>query len=570
MVLLSSKSRSTLEQVPHIPPPKPGLNPFDLLPVELISEIFLLRHRDYLLSREKSDEIIDNELRPPNIVLSEVCRRFRSTALTTPLLWNIIEIYHIPIRRNTTKWINLCLERSASCPLDFEFEFSIDDDPKDRGPFEIEIDEGILVTDTGSITRLMKMLQRHCSRWRSFWVSFEGTSLTQYFFAFFSEDGEPLPMLERLVTYQNEDYEEEDLALGTFKPTHIPSHIVPNVKCFHNWSIPLRWDLPFPFRNLKELDLSYFPDSMSPDISQLYDALAASLDLVELELRAPRPFYHFPPIDQQHPSVQLHSLKKLRISQPTDAYELVRLMRLIRAPNLQTLILQQLLDADFGFAIRQMGEERSDCGYPSVTQLRLDGLEIAREDQAEEAYRALFMSMPLITHLSVDGSQTSNTRSPFRAMRHILDDAHTPSNNIKSMKDLKVVLPNLSTLQVDDVNMTELCETLVWRKGLGRQVETLLLRAGSQPEGVEETAFEILDAELVGTLEWYEPSESEYDSDDFSDSSVDSWETTEGAENEDDSDNEEHIVGSAASQHNNDLGLESDSSESADEISAWP
>lgn len=84
------------------------------LPVEVLSEIFLLVVKSYLFAGRKGF--------PPSMQLARICRAWRQIAFSTPLLWTFIRVVLPTKRLNVYEELVLreWIARSAGCPLHLE------------------------------------------------------------------------------------------------------------------------------------------------------------------------------------------------------------------------------------------------------------------------------------------------------------------------------------------------------------------------------------------------------------------------------------------------------------------
>jgi hypothetical protein len=102
------------------------LSPIRRLPNELLSEIFLSREHDVLLSANTTPSRPFTNLYDDSLWhILQVCAHWRSIALSTPKLWNCLLIDLTLLKGNPTNYaglqtrLQICLSHSAALPLNF-------------------------------------------------------------------------------------------------------------------------------------------------------------------------------------------------------------------------------------------------------------------------------------------------------------------------------------------------------------------------------------------------------------------------------------------------------------------
>ncbi|KAJ3903449.1 hypothetical protein F5879DRAFT_990093 [Lentinula edodes] len=135
-------------------------NGFRKLPLELMSEIFV--HCLEPVSCPDGGESCRPHTQSSGIafVLSQVCRQWRTVALSTPALWtflNVVVPYTNDVGTVYPNFINCCLERSRILPLHIVLSAFDQDDEETDGEDTFQI-----------ISRTINRLIPECSRWESF------------------------------------------------------------------------------------------------------------------------------------------------------------------------------------------------------------------------------------------------------------------------------------------------------------------------------------------------------------------------------------------------------------------
>ncbi|PPQ91526.1 hypothetical protein CVT25_008795 [Psilocybe cyanescens] len=230
MSILSQSSEDT-------PPPTPtgspsSLGPSGRLPIELLSEIFLLC----------ADERMDawNTIHIP-LLLSNICSRWRSAAINNPLLWSRLSIQLSgAVSKSETAIVDTWLSRSGKCPLTIYVFW-------EEPPFS---DSHIV----------LEKLMAHSERWKTmfFYLPYRA-------FKSFASVRNRLPMLT-------------DLSLGTDDDVSLPSPSVLNPSHFNMFEIAPR------LRSLECVNFSptilKFPWAQLEDIPLLSGNIVDCLDIL--------------------------------------------------------------------------------------------------------------------------------------------------------------------------------------------------------------------------------------------------------------------------------------------------
>lgn len=478
-------------------------NQFKKLPIELVSHIFVLRYRDFLnganhdrrpdFSAAKTAGLGVSPLsQKPPLILSGVCRYFREVAISTPALWARIERQKLRTAEDRTSWLDICLQRSAGFPIYIALNW--------LGPRGEEIVP--LDADTRDLELTLSSLLPHVARWRDLSVNFYDLGLALLFFDRLNAVPTlPLESLHLQVT----DFVDSDESEDGSSPTNLPfpACAFPSLRKLGIFGIPFSepWS-NFPFKNLISLELSWIPSAQGFNLAQLSKLLQASPSLESFHLRGPP--RTFQEIDGRAHSVSLDKLQSLTLASMPNADIFITAARLIRAKNLETLILRSLFDEDFEPAILALGDGRSRTGYRNISRLEIDGIEVYSRGAAEQAYMEMFKSMPGINHLSVNFRNSHDTSS-LEALKAC------EARGVNT----KMLLPKLKTLQVNHLPSDRIVSLLSCRKANHRPVATVQLNG-------HETwsAGELRDIQrYVKNLEFFYPSdhplvESESEADD--------------------------------------------------------
>ncbi|KDR72834.1 hypothetical protein GALMADRAFT_252113 [Galerina marginata CBS 339.88] len=217
--LLSSDSEGDSPPLtPTTPPPSYG--PSGRLPIELLSEIFLL------CVEERMD--LKNTVQIP-LLLSNICSRWRAAAIDNPLLWSRLSIeLSGAISKPKTALVDTWLARSAACPLTIYVFW-------EKPPF-------------ADMHLVLEKLIAHSERWKTmfFYLPYRA-------FKSFASVRNRLPMLTDLSLGTDDDVSIPSLTM------HHPSHfnmfeIAPRLRSLEcvNFSPTI---LKFPWAQLEDIPL---------------------------------------------------------------------------------------------------------------------------------------------------------------------------------------------------------------------------------------------------------------------------------------------------------------------------
>ncbi len=379
--------KSSAEDILKLEMTRTPLNYFDILPAELIGHIFLIGVRD-----ERHDP--KGMARAPfNLIVSSVCQRWRDIALSTPAMWQYITMSEADPEY---RWTQLWLERSKEVPLDIDLYWS------DAGDLP-----GLADDET---CRIRDILIPHARRWREFSFNVDTFEMNHIMLQALSELQEPLPLLEGLMLYNNDDFEPEDL----FTPTHlrspidVPSTIFPRVRQVELWGVHIAWE-SWPFKNLTRLALSYHTHDIQYSPAQFISMLNSSPNLEYLKLNGSGPFPFGTNLETPFTlQLTLPSLRALHLSFIYEPLHILFLTHLLRAPNLESLTIKDWYEGDFSAVISLMGvssnaeRARNRFGYPSVTRLSIGGITTLNVNHGVRAFTELFRDMKNVTHLMIN------------------------------------------------------------------------------------------------------------------------------------------------------------------------
>ncbi|KAH9475323.1 hypothetical protein JR316_0012434 [Psilocybe cubensis] len=304
MSILSHPSEDTPPPTPTRPPSSHG--PSGKLPIELLSEIFLL------CVEERMDEW--NTIRIP-LLLSKICSRWRSAAISNPILWSRLSIQLSgAASKSMTAIVDTWLTRSGKCPLTIYVFW-------EEPPFS---DNHIV----------LEKLMAHSERWKTmfFYLPYRA-------FKSFSSVRNRLPMLTELSLGTDDDVVLPSPSV--FNPSHFDMfEIAPRLRSLEcvNFSPTI---LNFPWSQLEDIPL------LSGNITDCLDILGRGKRLSKLSVI----FVQGGPLTSpaQFPHVSHQHLTCFTIMTPpwNEVIDLSALFPRLTLPQLETLTICNL-NSTFG------------------------------------------------------------------------------------------------------------------------------------------------------------------------------------------------------------------------------
>ena len=293
--LASVPTPNTLTNNPYIAPQDGRCLINDLLPPELLAQIFMAGmvledpadededdedDDDSMDEDEDSDEEDDedNEKPPFEVTVSHVCRLWRDVAINTPALWSTLDFSKGPPFTESAVY----LERSKGAPLDIAIDITNDEEggePDDPSYAE-------------QLEQILDLIIPHVWHWRSLELMVSDylpmhSALTRMGAC------ASAPLLEVLQLYH---YEDSDEGASKFAPEELREQ---DFVLFHGnaprlahvalWGVHLDWARSTFLRGLAELELAYHAKDVCPPFRDFARILRESPALETLTLCASGP-----------------------------------------------------------------------------------------------------------------------------------------------------------------------------------------------------------------------------------------------------------------------------------------
>lgn len=237
----------------------------DNIPDELLLNIFYIT-------------VSDHSNHPTEILaLTHVCSRWRATALSSGKLWTRIVLTH-PIYPGYLSYVNACLERSRSYPLDIFFDF--------RDP-AWDWDEDTHSFKWQEMESIMRLFLAHVTRWRRIELLADTWSPI-FTFLWHTREVKSAPVLSSISLSRCNLYY---AARGNvFQPESLRQPLpffggisLPSLTSVSLIGTHISWNQPY-LCNLTELELKYHAHDVMPTLSQFEAICLASPRLLRLAI----------------------------------------------------------------------------------------------------------------------------------------------------------------------------------------------------------------------------------------------------------------------------------------------
>lgn len=290
------------------------------LPDELLVLIFQATQRPKHWNYD-DDEDRHPCTEPPTAVFTNVCRRWRTTALSAPVLWSTIcAKLGTP---NVFARTQVYLERSKAHALELHLEFCSAE----------TLDRGAMDLDLRQVRALFDDVLPHSDRWRTLFINAYTTSQREYIGRLLKQLALPMLATFQLVADYEPIDEDEDEPARPFDRAPVFTGGAPLLRTVALYGCTWPWCAP-PLTGVTSIDMRHTNPGTMMSYADLRTLLAEAPALAELSLREdpaiaqPVHSAHLKPLDAP-------SLRRLALDED-GAWLLERL----RAPALATLELE--------------------------------------------------------------------------------------------------------------------------------------------------------------------------------------------------------------------------------------
>ena len=507
-------------------PPTSG-TPVNALPNELLSYIFTLgsgaeEQGDDGDSEEEEDEEDSKDEHgqrlPFKVLVSHVCRRWRTVAIETSTLWTYLDFAEGPPFEKSRTW----LQRSKGCLLDIELDCTVDEDdtssngsddredtdahssddlvaPEDRvampgGPPPVKTKETTKPlgrVSPADLPVVRDLILPHVARWRVFELMVDDYQVMYGILSTLASIPEaPQLQVLRLYHYDNDDYDYDH-----FRPPHLKQPFAPfcgrapNLLEVALWGVHVDWEACAFLRGLEELELSYHAKDVRPPYEIFFRILAGSPDLHILTLCASGP--DGDPEDWPLDVIELPSVKHLILAFVEPSYASALMNRLV-FPTLSTLALD--FDTfDYSSFLAQLtspapNQRHSICH--DLVDLKISGM----QQCSPAALATFYAALPNLVSLNLNCYHLPHLFFEY-LYPGVSDDDEVAG----------CYLPKLETLTTSGISGSMMCDLLSRRKAV--PLKHVLMDSDAE---VNEEEEEWLRRE-VETFEFFDGSDDEDD-----------------------------------------------------------
>ena len=326
--------------------------------------------------RDDSEHLSFKLLASFNVLVSHVCRKFREVAIHTPSLWTQIHIYSLEPPR--MDFMRACAERSGSFGLDIM----------------INCEEDRPVTNA-SIHLLIEILVPCIDRFKKFAIRFYGF---QHLHTIMQHLDRPAPQLEVLDISDANcliRHEDDDIFYPSSlrEPLVLFEGIAPKLDSVFLDGVHVAWE-KCNFTGLKVFQMGHHARDVRPTYEEFKAIIDASPALHTMRLDGSAPLVSDDPFESSHRlPLQMERLETLHISNMSAGCA-TGLISLFNSPNLKSLSLTDLCDADYSPFFRRM--VGPPLLFPALTALKLSSVDVS-----EAAFEHLLRACSSLTRLTL-------------------------------------------------------------------------------------------------------------------------------------------------------------------------
>ncbi|KIJ61105.1 hypothetical protein HYDPIDRAFT_42886 [Hydnomerulius pinastri MD-312] len=436
---------------------------------------------------------------PFQILVSHVCKHWRTVALSTPSLWTSIEVS--ARERPPYERVSILLERSGGLTLDIRIDCEMPDDEED---FESDDGETPELSE-GDLKVLFALLIAHVPRWGSISVDVASYEHMYTFLQAISDPSvPPATQLESLQLYHHEEWQEESTA---FPKPKLLKHFtlfggsIPCLKSLALWGVHVDWSQSWlaSAPNLLDLELAYHTDDVRPSWAEFAATLRSASKLETLSLCLSGPSGAPAQWTTEDPSsiIPLPKLTDLVLGFHSPSYTIGLLHKLF-TPALKSLTLD-FDNEDYTDLVTQLAGPATTVEPPSAHEKPysllsiLESLKISGLPCGDRSVETLYAELKPLKSLNLSMSYLSPAFLDL-----LCCPCHLPEHG-------DIWLPRLNVLSVSGAQGDKIREVVQKRKDAGVPLKSLYLEESCE---VEDTDVEWLKDNLE-TFDFFEGSDDE-------------------------------------------------------------
>ncbi|PPQ65841.1 hypothetical protein CVT26_000775 [Gymnopilus dilepis] len=515
-----------------------------------------------------SDSEDDEPKVPFQVLVSQVCRRWREVAVESPTLWTTLKFVGRPRLEKAKVYLSRAQNLPLTIYIDCTFPESVDEEDHPDHPLysdnearrqrraqSCEDPDCSHDQDDDDIPKVEFISQQQLSQILdliepevSHWQLFDFRASTYGYVSLLLSRLHKLPsapLLETLQICHFEDCEDFEFFSGDDKTSFLPFHgIAPNLRDAVFWGVHIQWDGPL-LRNLQNLELSYHSKDVRPSYKAFVDIINSSPDLHTLILSLSGPALPegvpFDADPEEHEGawgptpLTIPSLQELGL-QFHDVQYASALVQHLDTPNLKSLLLN-FEGEDYSSFVKTLVKPvkgRAESVLHYIENLKLSGLPC--DMASAEAFLGQLVNLKSL-NIKIMGHEEAlifqklidpkAAPDPMSAASFTGDSPLTPlvaapastqaplppsssSENTSKSKASEAFCPKLETLTTNEVEFDEIKALILKRKEIGIPIKSLFV---SQLDGITKKEEKWL-RENLEELEFFEPSDSDEDFED--------------------------------------------------------
>ena len=317
---------------------------------------------------------------PFQVLVSHVCRYWRSVALNTPRFWTRLRFS----RRRGLAQMKEYISRSNGCPLIIDIDYYVwDVDMTTDQGHSTEDEEKVKVLGLEKLDQILGLLEPTISQWGRF-VFWSEDYVYSVFLMSRLDKLPAAPHLESFHVHNILDIAETPLAEAQYPTNYLPFHgQVPNLKEVAIREVPIDWEgaLPNFLRGLRVLKLLHQKTDTRPTYAAFAEIINNSPELHALTLFNAGPVLANDIAFDSHAAwgpvpLSLPSLTRLGLKSHELHYA-TALVRHLDMPNLMHLDLNFDFDADYSYFVQALAKPvrgRGQSLLRTITHLTVVGL----------------------------------------------------------------------------------------------------------------------------------------------------------------------------------------------------
>ncbi|KXN88239.1 hypothetical protein AN958_07698 [Leucoagaricus sp. SymC.cos] len=508
-------TREMLKSNPFVPP-EGDKCPINVLPDELLAYVFetgMQMEEDNGDEEEEEDDEdydeFDDETErelPFQVLVSHVCKRWRSVALDTPALWTHLHLDKTaPLDKHKAyveRAKNAPLDIIIDCTFDNLFDFDYDEEAMAQEKEKLDRELVECLRNISELSEILDLIIPRVKHWRTLSVAVSDYRWIYLFLARLHQCG-PADTLENMEFYHYDDNDSGEI----FHPRELVTRFVPfqgqapQLQQAVFWGVHLDWEASLNLlKNVEDVELAYHMEDVRPSY-RTFEAIAKSphLNNLSLSLSGPRETedeWRSAGVEQiclptlQGLTLRYHSIKYAR-----------SLLRFIDTPNLTSLYLDFDEEdyTEFASDLCKASSGRTKSLLAGLEKFKLSGLPCSRV--------MVDKMLDQLTNLKCFNLNCAGEGELFfEALLRTTSGSHANS----SATGKKVYCPQLEEITTTGITGTQMKEFVVARAKAGLTLKKVFM---SEDDDVDVNVEQWL-KENVHEFEFFSPSDSEEEIDD--------------------------------------------------------